>query len=72
MTPLNAPCPQCGYNGKGFYQPATHPCVKGLTPLEIELGEALVRIINGLGITTNNPEHFIDQALAHYREAKEE
>lgn len=22
------PCFRCGYNGKGYYQPETHPCVK--------------------------------------------
>ncbi len=24
-----APCDQCGYNGEGYYQIITHPCVKG-------------------------------------------
>ncbi len=77
----NAPCYICGYNGPGYFQPATHSCAKKyhkptLTPLEIELGEALEKAVEYVReierIPIYGPGTYVQSALAHYREARGE
>lgn len=39
MSNWPAPCVLCGYNGPGFYQPSTHPCMKHATERDALLAE---------------------------------
>ena len=55
-----APCPRCGYNGEGFYQPDKHPCI-GRQDLP-KIADSLIDLVY-VALGTGHYHHLPWQAL---------